>query len=166
MEKWRFYVDEALGEANLALQIWSEFLVAERQSDVAAVFQHLHHFLIHATNADKILDPKPTSERRRILDQAVNLDGINLKPWRKLRNHLEHFDERLDAWIERYHAKSYPYFDQNIVTGTKGFPQDAYLRALDGHIFKFQGEDYDLDQLLVVLEQVVSRLNAASRRTD
>jgi hypothetical protein len=32
----------------------------------------------------------------------------------------------------------------NIITGAKGFPTKAFLRAMDGHIFRFHGEEYDL----------------------
>ena len=60
------------------------------------VFFHLHHFLVHATNIDRILDTKPGSERHAIQDGHLDLSGVDLKPFRRLRDHLEHFDVRLD----------------------------------------------------------------------
>jgi hypothetical protein len=39
------------------------------------------------------------------------------------------------------------FFDINILTGAKGFPAKAFLRAMDGYIFRFHGEDYDLQAL-------------------
>jgi hypothetical protein len=47
----------------------------------------------------------------------------------------------------------------NLVTGTKGFPQKAFLRALDNHIYKFHGEDYDLDQLYNQLLKIEKELS-------
>jgi len=70
---------------------------------------------------------------------------------------LEHFDERLDKWVIEYDGHAF--FDMNLVTGTKGFPQNAFLRVLDLHTYKFYGEDYDLDQLnndLLAIEKKLS----------
>jgi hypothetical protein len=55
----------------------------------------------------------------------------------------------------------YPFFDMNIVTGAKGFPAKAFLRALDGDTFKFHGEDYPLNLLRQVIEDLRIRLNSA-----
>ncbi|MDA8126559.1 MAG: hypothetical protein M0009_15405 [Deltaproteobacteria bacterium] len=105
---------------------------------------------------DKILGPKKGSERDKLLADHIDLSKVNLKSFRKLRDHLEHFDERLDKWISGYDG--YPFFDMNLVTGTKGFPKKAYLRALDGHIYKFHGEEYDLDQLYATLVLIGEKL--------
>lgn len=90
------------------------------------------------------------------MSHRIDLSGIDLKPFRRLRNHLEHFDERFDKWVSEYDSK--PFFDMNLVTGTKGFPKNAFLRALDGHIYKFHGEDYDLEQLHNALVSIEQRL--------
>jgi hypothetical protein len=156
MEKWRFYVAEAHEQALLALRCWSEFVDAERRRNVDDVFFHLHHFILHATNIDKVLDARPGSTRQEIIGSRVELRDIELKACRRLRNHLEHFDERLDTWISRYDG--HPFFDKNIITGTTGFPSKAFLRALDGHTFKFHGESYDLDEVCQMVRQLEPRL--------
>jgi hypothetical protein len=89
---------------------------------------------------------------------------VNLKACRRLRNHLEHFDERLDLWIERYDGHAF--FDRNIVTGAKGFPTKMFLRALDGHTFKSHGDDYDLDEIRGTVTQLAERLAAINDRGD
>jgi hypothetical protein len=71
-----------------------------------------------------------------------------------MRNHLEHFDERLDEWVKNY--EGHAFFDMNLITGAKGFPEKAFLRALDGDIFKFYGESYDLNELY---QQVIKMKN-------
>jgi hypothetical protein len=75
-----------------------------------------------------------------------------------LRNHLEHFDERLDMWIDRYDGHAF--FDKNIVTGATGLPDTAFLRALNGRTFMFHGESYDLDEVHDTVTQVMEHLSA------
>ena len=157
MDKWQVYIQEAQTQIEYAKLSWTAFLGLEKQMDVVLdIFLHLQHFLAHAAIVDKILDPKEGSERHRVLADHVDLSSIDLKPFRKLRNHLEHFDERLDRWVSEYDGK--PFFDMNLVTGTKGYPKKAYLRVLDGHTYKFHGEDYDLDYLYAVLLEISERL--------
>ncbi len=157
MDKWQVYIQEAKTQVEFAKYSWAAFLKSEKQGNlVFDIFIHLQHFLTHTAIVDRILDPVKDSERYQLLAGHVDLSGLNLKPFRKLRNHLEHFDERLDRWISEYDG--YPFFDMNLVTGTKGFPKKAYLRALDGHIYKFHGEDYDLDQLYASIVTIGQRL--------
>ena len=157
MDKWQVYTQEARTQIDFAKASWAAFLESERQRNCAFdIFLHLQHFLTHAAIVDKILDPKKGSERDRMLAGHIDFSGVDLKPFRRLRNHLEHFDERLDKWVSEYDG--YPFFDMNLVTGTKGFPKKAYLRALDGHIYKFHGENYDLNQLYAALVVISERL--------
>jgi len=156
MEKWQVYTQEAHTQIEFAKRSWLAFLDAEKRGAVIEIFFHLQHFLSHAAIVDKILDVKQSGKRDKILSDHVDLSGIDLKPFRRLRNHLEHFDERLDRWVSEYHGQ--PFFDMNLITGTKGFPKEAFLRALDGHTFKFHGEAYDLDQLHKVLLVIEQRL--------
>ncbi len=53
----------------------------------------------------------------------------------------------------------HPFFDMNLVTGTKDFPEKAFLRALDSHTYKFHGESYDLNQLHAPLLVIKQRLS-------
>ena len=161
MEKWQFYTQEAQSQLAFAKKAWVSFQEAESRSAIPDIFFHLHHFLSHAAMVDKILDPKPGTERYLTLSGKINLSGLDLKSFRKLRNHLEHFDERLEKWVSEYDG--YPFFDMNLVTGTKGFPKQAFLRALDAHTFKFHGEDYDLDSLHQTLLQLETILNQPTK---
>ena len=157
MDKWQVYIMEAQTQIKFAMFSWASFLELERSEDtVLDIFLHLQHFLTHAAIVDKILDPVKGSVRYRVLAGYVDLSSIDLKQFRRLRNHLEHFDERLDRWVSEYDGK--PFFDMNLVTGTKGFPKKAYIRALDGHTYKFHGEDYNLDKLYTALVTINERL--------
>ena len=156
MKKWKIYTREASTQIEFAEHSWLGFIDAEERGVVMEIFLHLQHFLSHAVMVDKILDPACDSKRSQILKDHVNLTGIDLKIFRRLRNHLEHFDERLDKWVSKYDG--YPFFDMNLVTGTKGFPDKAFLRALDSHTYKFHGESYDLDELHEILLEIKQKL--------
>jgi hypothetical protein len=51
------------------------------------------------------------------------------------------------------------FFDMTIITGAKGFPAKAFLRAMDGYIFRFHGEDYDLQALHSEVEKLAQLLD-------
>lgn len=67
----------------------------------------------------------------------------------KIKNHLEHFDERLDNYVKNY--KGQPHFDCNLITGAKGFPINDCLRALDGDNYIFYGEKFNIEEVYIEL---------------
>lgn len=156
MEKWRVYIREAITE--YALRCCADFEISKATDDTSGVFFSLHHLLVHIANVDKVLSPRSGSERAALLVGRIDISGVDLKPFRRLRNHLGHFDERLDKWVAD--CDDHPFFDRNIVTGARGFPAKSYLRALDGNVFKFYGEDYPLESLHNVLGALLARLRA------
>ena len=164
MEKWQFYLQEAQTQIEFAKRSYAAFQRAEASDVVVDVFFHLHHFLVHATNIDKILDTNPKTERHNIISGHIDLAGIDLKPFRRLRNHLEHFDERLDLWVRDYDG--HPFFDMNIITGASGFPKKAFFRALDGDTFKFYGESYSMTELYASILEIERRLILSGNRSS
>jgi hypothetical protein len=161
MDKKKIYLGEVETQVAFAARAFGEFVQSLDSGDTIAIFYHAHHFLIHATNIDKLLDVKSTSERGRALAAVFAGRGIDLKSFRRLRNHLEHFDERLDAWVKDHDGHTF--FDMNVITGAKGFPKKAFLRAMDGHVFRFYGEHYDLDALHSEVEKISAALIAAGK---
>jgi hypothetical protein len=159
VEKWRVYVQEATTQVEFAKRAYAAFREAESRAAVVEIFFHLQHFVAHATSVDRILDAKPGTERHTILAGRVDLSGLDLKPFRRLRNHLEHFDERLDRWVAEYDGHAL--FDMNVVTGARGFPRKAFLRALDGDVFRFHGEDYHMRELYGAILEIEGRLTSA-----
>lgn len=167
MDKAKFYLMEAYQEVQYTKLCYRSFLNARRRDNVDLIFLHLHHFVIHAANIDKLLNPKHSSPRYQIIRDAIDMSNLELRLLRKLRNHLEHFDERLDKWVQDYYGR--PFFDRNLIEGTYGFPEEAYLRALDGNTFKFQGESFDLGVLVEEvrrIDQLLSPLLIRPRRKN
>jgi hypothetical protein len=59
MEKWQIYLQEANTQIEFAKRLYTSYQMAEANAAITDIFLHLHHFVIHATNIDKILDAKP-----------------------------------------------------------------------------------------------------------
>ena len=144
---------------EFAKRSYKEFEIALSGNDTVSVFYKLHHFIVHATNVDKLLDIKIGSSRDKLLHDRVDLSDVDLKLVRKLRNHLEHFDERLDRWVSEYDGHTF--FDMNLVSNTKGFPKRSFLRALDGYTFKFYGEDFPLQIIISSLNEIEVKIQIA-----
>ncbi len=157
MKKETFYIQEAVSQAEYALLSYDSYRKAYVDGDTKLVFYHLHHFVLHVTNIDKILFPSKNKFRNEILKGIQESVEVDLKEIRRLRNHLEHFDERLDKYVKNY--KGQAFFDNNLVTGSSGFPKDDYLRALDGDTYKFYGEDFNLGEIHSHLVPVINLLN-------
>ena len=156
METTQIYVGEAAHQIRDAKMCFAYYKEARAKRDIRLIFFHVHHFVLHVANVDKILDPKPSNPRTTILRRCIDLTGIDLKSLRRLRNHLEHFDERLDDWISHY--EGHPFFDNNLVDGTREFPEKAFLRAMAGDIFKFYGERFDLAEIHARLLEIEKRI--------
>jgi len=156
VKKTDFYIQEAIAQAEYALMAYGEYEKFMDAADTKLVFYHLHHFVLHVTNIDKLIFPKTNNFRLEILKSIQEKVKIETSSIRKLRNHLEHFDERLDNYVKNY--KGQAFFDCNIVTGCKGFPEKDFLRAIDGKTYKFYGENFDLTEIHSHLPPLIKAL--------
>jgi len=114
MDKTQIYLGEIQTQITFAKRAFEEYLRALAASDVSSVFYHAHHFLIHATNIDKLINVDASSFRGQYLASLFSGNSIDVKQFRRLRNHLEHFDERLDMWVKN--LSGHAFFDMNIIT--------------------------------------------------
>ncbi|MCI0555678.1 MAG: hypothetical protein L0287_32430 [Anaerolineae bacterium] len=162
MNKANIYIQEVIHQIQYAKKCFASYRKARARDGIPNIFFYVHHFVVHVANVDKLLDPKLSNPRNKILRDSIDFTKVDLKGLRRLRNHLEHFDERLDDWIANYDGK--PFFDNNLVDGTRGFPEKAFLRAMDGDIFKFYGESYDLPEFYKQLLEIDKLVNKGKHR--
>ena len=146
-----------VAQAEYALMAYNDYQNAILVADTKLVFYHIHHFVIHVTNIDKLPFPRNNYYRNNVLKDIQKKIQIDIAAIRKLRNHLEHFDERLDAYVKSYIGQAF--FDCNIVNGTKRFPEKDYLRAIDGNTYKFYGESFDLAEIHNHIELLIKSLS-------
>ena len=150
----------------------------------AEVFRTIHSFLTHASNVSRLFWPAQPKHRKNESDEAyaarcaaipkiirgkilrteVGLpDNEHALKSRKLRDHLDHFDERLDQWqnesVQRNYVQDFIGPEGSIV----GTDDGDMMRWFDPPVKKmrFRGEEFDLqalaDALVDVLEKVQAR---------
>ena len=151
------YLSELATQVTFAKRAYTTFHRALRHGQASTVFYHAHHFLIYASNIDKRLDVRNNPSRSQALNPLLANADFDLKPFRQLRNHLEHFDERLDRWIQNFRGTGF--LDMNIVSGAVGFPYELSLRTMNHYQFMFYYEPYDLDELLTEIRKVERALS-------
>lgn len=148
----------------------------------AEVFRAIHSLLTHLSNVSKLIWPpasgkkccckkKPehinvckscfTTQRSSIIIKllCIEVEDHSLKN-RGLRNHLEHFDERLDEWFQNSKRR-------NIVQDyigpkgrlVKGIDNSDHMREYDPDTgdFGFRGECYSLIALVKGAEDIIAR---------
>lgn len=115
------------------------------------VFRQMHSFLTHSSNVSKLLWPvaSASQERGSALRTLLGVPEASCLKDRTLRNHLDHYDERLDAWRKQ---------DQRLIISDcnigpkdmiEGVDDTGAMRNYDPakKIFSFRGEDYDIQEL-------------------
>jgi hypothetical protein len=168
------YIREVGTQATFALEsahLYKAGVVSA--GPVREVFFHLHHFLIHSSNVVKLLFPRAgSSPKARFAEQRAkairNRLGITepLDPSQvNIRNDFEHFDERIDAWVQS--SRRHNFADMNIMTkgSIKGLEPEDFFRNLDPHTLtlSFCGNSYDLNYLENYMQQVAHLAGTAPR---
>jgi hypothetical protein len=162
---------------NLAIQkVLSDTIQEERQFFHSEVFRQIHSFLTHTSNVSRMFWPmipkrkrdetnENYTQRLAAMDQVVRAEflkneyGINdqncLKD-RRLRDHLEHYDERLDHW--RKNSTNHNIINNNIgpVGSIAGIDESDMMRWYDPSrkMFKFRGEEFNLECLAKAINEL------------
>ncbi|WP_338759329.1 hypothetical protein [Massilia sp. METH4] len=148
------------------------------------VFRNLHSFLAHACNVSQLFwpdapiprhelnlttpaekrawkDAQLWKERGEELRRLFGVDDTAAFKDKRLRNHLEHFDARIDEWLSDTTMGSH--VDLNIgpleLVGAYATDLRDVLRNYDPYKgeFTFRGESYDLVPIHAALEQVYAK---------
>lgn len=142
------------------------------------VFRAIHSFLAHTSNVSLLLWPplpkrgngesvkayerrlatKQPVIRSRALRAEFGLPDEHLLKNRRLRDHLEHFDERLDEW--RCTSGVHKNFCNDYIgaaEGTVGLKTTEIMRWFDPSTrsFTFGGEMFDLQALATAVDQLL-----------
>jgi len=142
---------------------------ALKETLMLEVFYNAHSFLTHVANISKILAPAKGRERKEVLEELGLVEKeLEIHKARRLRNHLEHYDERLERWFRESKARNY--VDLNIMprSAIAGVDPKDFLRNLDPETlhFIFQAEEYDLRKLKAEVDLIKERCEAWFDRKD
>lgn len=115
------------------------------------VWYSVQAFLISIGNISKILWPgnKKSIDRGKHLRSLLGIDNQSVLRERKFRNHFEHFDERLDQWID---STDHSLFIDKTITDRDNLMEDHSSEAkyslrhliTNDMVLKFKGESYEL----------------------
>ena len=154
------YLNEISIQKNFALKSYDDFLcVLNSNKPPIECLYHIHHFLVHTSNIIKILFPKNNAKNPNnafvqqraqsikgnlaIVDSDFDINEIGI------RNDFEHYDTRIDFWVQN--SKRHNYCDINIITdgAIGGIDIKDMFRNLDPQtkILTFCGKQYNLEYL-------------------
>lgn len=156
---------EVIRQASFALMSASDLREAlEHQDDTDRIWIAVQSFLVAAANVSKLLwgSGQSASNGRRALRESLGVSDKSVLRSRKMRNHFEHFDERLKKWAacsERHNI-----VDSNVMPANaiSGIDSCDYLRNLDPNTWSltFAGEIYELNPVLEALRKLLSGFGA------
>lgn len=169
----RVYLSQAVQECNHCLAAAQSFNESLHTQESTHLFDHAVNFIQHAAAASRIFWPpsspnKISKERSKArgahLRASLGLDENHALRWRTLRDHIEHFDERLDDWAEKSKYR-------NMVYRLIGSRDDVAGNAIeDGDIihhldpakltYSFRGEAFNLQEIHDGVEDLIQRINA------
>lgn len=167
----------AVGQVNTALSADSDDV--PQQTAHGEVFRGLHSFLTHASNVSKLLWPtspwkrddeseeeyerrrEHMKQRARKLREMLDVEEGEEHPLkdRQLRNHLDHYDERLDHWATTSERRNLVSDMIGPPDAIKGIEASDRMRTFDpgeGE-FIFRGEHHDIQELATAVERLHSR---------
>ena len=166
MEDWHLekYEQEVRRQARYAQMAWADLQNAVASKDDERVCYSVQSFLVAAANISKLFWPpanKPDSKQRgEALRSRFAMNAMHILEDRKLRNHFEHFDERLDDWRNL----APPYFiDSNVYPANQPYARITHVqgqavketRALHPDCsIRFHGEKYDLEAVMEAINNL------------
>lgn len=123
-----------------------------------AVFSSIHSFLSHCAMISKMLAADDNGNPLKSIGFILNIPDNSIIHQRRFRNHLEHFDERMQRWIGKFATGA------NIGTYNIGpksaiqIPNMIFVSHYDpsNHTFTFIDEDFDLSALYEEVQKIKS----------
>jgi hypothetical protein len=180
------FLGEVESQCIFALNAWTHFAealaafepVEHRESQArfetaCEAFRAIHSFLTHAGCVSRLLWPGP---EKRAQSRAAVLRGlVGVSPadaavlgQRDLRNHLEHYAERLDRWAASAPSRSYIHDVIAPYTPPAWAVERDIMRWYDPatQVYRFQGEIFDVAELHAALKRVLAGAREALRHRD
>lgn len=143
------------------------------------VFRHMRNIISQAASVSRIFWPprafdkdlhKISQKRGEYLRQVLNIDDSHPTKNRTLRDHFEHYDERLAQWSEESQNKGIVVMllgKREIVQGSGINDKDIIHHFDPGtNIYAFRGEQFDMQEIISgifdINEKITARLKHLS----
>ena len=158
---------------------------AKREYFHDEVFRNIHNFLTHASNVSKILWPAQPKQKQNESDEQyeerikrikkvqraiqlleeLSLPEEHVLKSRKLRDHLEHFDERIDNWAEHSENKNFVQDNIGPENAIVGIDKKDMMRWFNqtNNTFLFRGETFNLQDIASAIDELLPMLVAKEK---
>lgn len=172
----RIYLSEILRQAENALASVQELNHFLRAPDlppadqVPGVLRAVDDFLGDAARIRLMLWPtrRSAQERGEALRAALEVSDDHPLNNATLRHHLEHFDERLDAWAAE--SPNRIYIDhllgpRNMIGGVA--EKDIIRQYVpEENVYIFRGEEFNIQELVTAVDDLIPVIRQALNNTD
>lgn len=152
------FISEIVLQSKIAELSAKRLSAIKDNFDQIEVWSSIQSILVAAGNVSKILWPqeKKYAVRGKRLRELLKVDDNNLLSDRSLRNHFEHYDDRIEKWFKG--RSSAVYSDLAIdplKSMRRNFPTNHH-RAYDPltQTLTFRGESFDLAAVLKELKEI------------
>lgn len=155
------YLREILIQSEYGLLAVTSTNELVREASPVLFFREAQAFLAHAAAISRILWPpgknNATAQARGLhLRTVLGVDDTHALRARTLRDHLEHFDERLDRWSQEttHGAIIDLHIGPTSVIGGPAVGRGDFLRVYEPErkVFTFRGDEFDMQALVTGLE--------------
>jgi hypothetical protein len=151
------FIGEIVLQSKIAELAAKRLSAIKDNFDQIEVWSSIQSILVAAGNVSKILWPqKEYDARGERLRELLKVDDNNILSDRSLRNHFEHYDERIEKWFK---GKSSAVYSDLAIDPLKSmrrnFPTNHH-RAYDPltQTLTFRGESFDLAAVLKELKEI------------
>ncbi|MGE5605285.1 MAG: hypothetical protein ACM3YE_06290 [Bacteroidota bacterium] len=152
------FIGEIVLQSKIALRAAERLPAINEHFDQIEVWCSIQSILVAAGNVSKILWPqkKKYEARGERLRKLLNIDKNNILSDRKLRNHFEHYDERIEVWFEEESSAVYMDLIINPFESVWGVNFTNRHRAYNPltKTLTFRGESVELAAVLNALEEI------------
>ena len=164
----RIFQHEVKRQCKFALMAGKDLNIALRDADQNRIWYSVQGFLVAAGNISKLLWPPEPAYRQRGKELRKSLSVPSDSPLRprRFRNHLEHFDERLERWAAT--SKRHNFVDSVVgPTGLiKGVSLEDCLRMLDTtkRAVTFRGDVYYFQPVASTIAGLCKRATVEAKK--
>lgn len=157
----RVFVHEIETQSAFAFRALHQLRQALNVKDTRAVFFYAQALLGAAAMVSKLLWPSSPKipDRGKILRELMGIPDESPLADKTMRNHFEHFDDRLDQWATASRRRNF--VDSNIapLSAIRGVDPEDFLRNLDPTSLTLTfrgdtGDTYDLQAVETALSEI------------
>jgi len=152
------FISEIVLQSKIAELAAKRLSAIKDNFDQIEVWSSIQSILVAAGNVSKILWPqeKKYAVRGKRLRELLKVDDNNILSDRSLRNHFEHYDDRIEKWFKGKSSAVYSDLAIDPFKSIWGNVPTNHHRAYDplSHTLTFRGESFDLAAVLKELKEI------------